>query len=99
MGKWFGQAAEIEKLRAQVRQQEFTIAELRKRIADLEVASLYPETSAEPAPRPVSSYFLTAEERELIAKGQKLAAIQAIRARTDLPLKNAKDLVDGAAAA
>lgn len=82
VGKWFNQAAEIDKLRAEVRRHKATIAHLRAQITS---AGLDP--TGDP-------YEVNMEERALVMAGKKIEAIKRYRERTGAGLKDAKDAID-----
>lgn len=111
MGKWFGQAAEIEALRAenhQLRGQvESLEARLRAAYGEAGIAALSQEAPAPsgggeagPAVPPigVGAVELTETERALVASGRKIAAIKEYRDRTGAGLASAKEAIDEAAA-
>ena len=99
MGKWFGQASEIEELRAENRQLKEQVATLEARLraayADAGITALaapsFPETyAASLAPTTASSPEVSAAEVELLATGPKIAAVKAYKDRTGVSLKEAK---------
>ena len=110
MGKWFGQASEIEELRAEnqrLKEQVATLeARLRAAYADAGVTALAGSTSPAPeaaAPTPVpdtsspaSLPELSAAELQMIAEGRTLYAVKAYRDRTGVGLKTAKAAIDAA---
>ncbi|EEJ53471.1 hypothetical protein HMPREF0578_0392 [Mobiluncus mulieris 28-1] len=85
MGKWFNQAAEIDKLRSEVQRQAAAIEQLRSQLA------------AAGVPAQVDAYGVTAEERELVANGQPVVAIKKFRERTGADLVTAKRAIDSIA--
>jgi putative ribosomal protein L7/L12 len=110
VGKWFGQASEIEELRAEnsrLKEQVATLeARLRAAYADAGVTALAGSTSPAPeaaAPTPVpdtsspaSLPELSAAELQMIAEGRTLYAVKAYRDRTGVGLKTAKAAIDAA---
>ena len=103
MGKWFGQASEIEELRAENRQLKEQVATLEARLraayADAGITALaapsFPETyAASLAPTTASSPEVSAAEVELLATGPKIAAVKAYKDRTGVSLKAAKAAID-----
>ena len=110
MGKWFGQASEIEELRAEnqrLKEQVATLeARLRTAYADAGVTALAgasvptPEAAAPtPVPdtsSPASFPELSAAELQMIAEGRTLKAVKAYRDRTGVGLKTAKAAIDAA---
>ena len=111
MGKWFGQAGEIEALRAenhQLRGQvESLEARLRAAYGEAGITALSQEAPAPsgggeagPAVTPigVGAAELTEAERALVASGRKVAAIKEYRDRTGADLLHAKEVIDEAAA-
>ena len=104
MGKWFGQAAEIEALRAENHQLKGQVASLEARLRAAYGAQEAPSPSgggeAGPTVPPVGVGVaeLTEAERALVASGRKIAAIKAYRDRTGADLLHAKELIDEAAA-
>ena len=110
VGKWFGQASEIEELRAEnsrLKEQVATLeARLRAAYADAGVTALAGSTSPAPeaaAPTPVpdtsspaSFPELSAAELQMIAEGRTLYAVKAYRDRTGVGLKTAKAAIDAA---
>lgn len=82
MGKWFNQAAEIDKLRQEVQRQASIIEQLRSQLA---AAGVVPQ---------VDTYGVTAEERALAANGQPVVAIKKYRERTGADLATAKRAID-----
>ena len=110
MGKWFGQASEIEELRAEnqrLKEQVATLeARLRTAYADAGVTALAgssfpsPEAAAPtPVPdtsSPASLPELSAAELQMIAEGRTLYAVKAYRDRTGVGLKTAKAAIDAA---
>lgn len=111
MGKWFGQAAEIEALRAenhQLRGQvESLEARLRAAYGEAGITALSQEAPAPSGggeagptvpPVGVGVAELTEAERALVASGRKIAAIKAYKDRTGADLLHAKELIDEAAA-
>lgn len=109
MGKWFGQAAEIETLRAENHQLRGQVESLEARLraaygeAGITVLSQEAPTpsgggEAGPAVPPigVGAAELTEAERALVASGRKIAAIKEYRDRTGVSLKQAKAAIDAA---
>ena len=112
MGKWFGQASEIEELRAENRQLKEQVANLEARLratyADAGVSALSgsgafaPEAAAPtpvpatPSPASVSLPELNAVEIQMIAEGRTLNAVKSYRDRTGVDLKTAKAAIDAA---
>ena len=110
MGKWFGQASEIEELRAEnqrLKEQVATLeARLRTAYADAGVTALagssFPSPEAAvPTPvadtsSPASFPELSAAELQMIAEGRTLYAVKAYRDRTGVGLKTAKAAIDAA---
>ena len=110
MGKWFGQASEIEELRAENQRLKEQVAHLEARLraayADAGVTALAGSTSPAPeaaAPTPVpdtsspaSLPELNAVEIQMIAEGRTLYAVKAYRDRTGVGLKTAKAAIDAA---
>ena len=103
MGKWFGQASEIEELRAENRQLKEQVATLEARLraayADAGITALaapsFLETyAASLAPTTASSPEVSAAEVELLATGPKIAAVKAYKDRTGVSLKEAKAAID-----
>ena len=103
MGKWFGQASEIEELRTENRRLKEQVATLEARLraayADAGITALadpsVPETSAASlAPTTASSLEVSAAEMELLATGPKIAAVKAYKDRTGVSLKDAKAAID-----
>ena len=82
MGKWFNQAAEIDRLRDQVKRQAATIEQLR---AQLSAAGVTPAADA---------YGVSEEERSLVAQGRRIEAIKVYRERTGCDLVTAKKAID-----
>ena len=110
MGKWFGQAAEIEALRAenhQLRGQVESLgARLRAAYGEAGITALSQEAPAPSGggeagptvpPVGVGVAELTEAERALVASGRKIAAIKAYKDRTGADLLHAKELIDEAA--
>lgn len=111
MGKWFGQAAEIETLRAENHQLRGQVESLEARLR-----AAYGEAGitvlSQEAPTPsgggeaghavppigVGAAELTEAERALVASGRKIAAIKEYRDRTGADLLHAKEVIDEAAA-
>ena len=112
MGKWFGQASEIEELRAEnsrLKEQVATLeARLRAAYADAGVTALAGSTSPAPeaaAPTPVpapsspasaSLPELNAVEIQMIAEGRMIYAVKNYKDRTGLDLKTSKAAIDAA---
>lgn len=112
MGKWFGQASEIEELRAENRQLKEQVATLEARLraayADAGVTALAGSSSPAPevpAPATVSAATspasaslpeLNAVEIQMIALGRMMNAVKAYRDRTGVDLKTAKAAIDAA---
>ena len=110
MGKWFGQASEIEELRAENQRLKEQVANLEARLraayADAEVTALVgssfsvPEVAASTpvsaTPSPASLPEPNATELQMIAEGRVLNAVKAYRDRTGVGLKTAKAAIDAA---
>lgn len=110
VGKWFGQASEIEELRAEnsrLKEQVATLeARLRAAYADAGVTALAGSSFPSPeaaAPTPVADTSspaslpeLNAVEIQMIAEGRTLNAVKAYRDRTGVDLKTAKAAIDAA---
>ena len=107
MGKWFGQASEIDELRAEnqrLKQQVATLeARLRAAYADAGITALAgpsptPEAAAPTAPPPTAATpsfpELSAAELDMVAAGRKIAAMQSYKGRTGVDLKTAKAAID-----
>lgn len=78
MGKWFEQAAEIQRLREQVQRQRFVIDQLRTQLGGDQV----------------DIYGVSDEERRLVAAGKPIEAIKDYRQRTGADLLTAKTAID-----
>ena len=109
MGKWFGQAAEIEALRAenhQLRGQvESLEARLRAAYGEAGITTLSQEAPAPSGggeagptvpPVGVGVAELTEAERALVASGRTVEAVKAYKDRTGVSLKQAKAAIDAA---
>ena len=110
VGKWFGQASEIEELRAEnqrLKEQVATLeARLRTAYADAGVTALAgssfpsPEAAAPtPVPdtsSPASLPELNAVEIQMIAEGRVIYAVKNYKDRTGVDLKTAKAAIDAA---
>lgn len=110
MGKWFGQASEIEELRAEnsrLKEQVATLeARLRAAYADAGVTALAGSTSpapeaAVPTPVPATSSpaslpELNAAEIQMVAEGRMIYALKTYKDRTGVDLKTAKAVIDAA---
>jgi len=110
VGKWFGQASEIEELRAEnqrLKEQVATLeARLRAAYADAGVTALAgssfpsPEAAAPtPVPdtsSPASLPELNAVEIQMIAEGRVIYAVKNYKDRTGVDLKTAKAAIDAA---
>ena len=103
MGKWFGQASEIEELRTENRRLKEQVATLEARLraayADAGITALAvpssPTASADPlAPATASSLEVSDAEMELLATGPKIAAVKAYKDRTGVSLTAAKAAID-----
>ncbi len=103
MGKWFGQASEIEELRTENRRLKEQVATLEARLraayADAGITALAdpssPVSSTDSlAPATASSLEVSAAEMELAATGPKIAAVKAYKDRTGVSLKAAKAAID-----
>ena len=103
MGKWFGQASEIEELRTENRRLKEQVATLEARLraayADAGITALAdpssPISSTDSlAPATASSLEVSAAEMELLATGPKIAAVKAYKDRTGVSLKAAKAAID-----
>lgn len=80
MGKWFQQAAEIERLQAEVKRQALMLEQL--------AAQRSPEHGT------VNVYGVSAQETALVAEGKPIPAIKAYRERTGADLLTAKKAID-----
>lgn len=80
MGKWFDQAREIERLRRENQRLLTLVTQFKNRL-DVEAGD-------------VDVYGVSAEERQLVASGQKVAAIKEYRERTGADLLTAKNAID-----
>ena len=103
MGKWFGQASEIEELRAENRQLKEQVANLEARLraayADARVTALAGSASptfeaaaptpvpGTPSPASASLPELNAVEIQMIAEGRMIYAVKTYKDRTGLDLK------------
>ena len=112
MGKWFGQASEIEELRAENRQLKEQVANLEARLraayADAGITALAGSPSpafeaaaptpvpATPSPASVSLPELNAVEIQMIAEGRMIYAVKNYKDRTGVGLKTAKAAIDAA---
>ena len=107
MGKWFGQASEIEELRAENRQLKEQVANLEARLraayADAGVTALAGSASEAAAPTPVPATSspaslpeLNAVEIQMIAEGRMIYAVKNYKDRTGLDLKTSKAAIDAA---
>lgn len=103
MGKWFGQASEIEELRTENRRLKEQVATLEARLraayADAGITALadpsLPISSTDSlAPATASSLEVSAAEMKLLATGPKIAAVKAYKDRTGVSLKAAKAAID-----
>ncbi len=103
MGKWFGQASEIEELRTENRRLKEQVATLEARLraayADAGITALAdpssPVSSTDSlAPATASSLEVSATEMELLATGPKIAAVKAYKDRTGVSLTAAKAAID-----
>ena len=103
MGKWFGQASEIEELRTENRRLKEQVATLEARLraayADAGITALAdpssPVSSTDSlAPATASSLEVSAAEMELLARGPKIAAVKAYKDRTGVSLTAAKAAID-----
>lgn len=103
MGKWFGQASEIEELRTENRRLKEQVATLEARLraayADAGITALAdpssPASSTDSlAPATASSLEVSAAEMELLATGPKIAAVKAYKDRTGVSLTAAKAAID-----
>ena len=103
MGKWFGQASEIEELRTENRRLKEQVATLEARLraayADAGISALAgpssPVASTDSlAPATASSLEVSDAEMELLATGPKIAAVKAYKDRTGVSLKEAKAAID-----
>ena len=115
MGKWFGQASEIEELRAENRQLKEQVANLEARLraayADAGVTALAGSVSptfeaaaptsvpATSSPASVSLPELNAVEIQMIAEGRMIYAVKSYKDRTGVSLKTAKAAIDAARSA
>ncbi|MDP9800136.1 ribosomal protein L7/L12 [Arcanobacterium wilhelmae] len=82
MGKWFDQAREIERLRAEVVRQREAIERL---LVQMNKAGMRPEKDP---------YAVTTQERALAMQGRQVEAIKAYRVRTGADLVTAKKAID-----
>ena len=99
MGKWFGQAAEIEALRAENHQLRGQVESLEARLrAAYGEAGITALSQEAPAPSGGGEAELAEAERALVASGRKIAAIKEYRDRTGADLLHAKEVIDEAAA-
>ena len=105
MGKWFGQASEIEELRNENRRLKDQVATLEARLraayADAGITALADPSSPiastdSLAPATASSLEVSDAEMELLATGPKIAAVKAYKDRTGVDLKTAKAAIDAA---
>ena len=103
MGKWFGQASEIEELRTENRRLKEQVATLEARLraayADAGITALADPSSPiastdSLAPATASSLEVSDAEMELLATGPKIAAVKAYKDRTGVSLKAAKAAID-----
>ena len=103
MGKWFGQASEIEELRTENRRLKEQVATLEARLraayADAGITALAdpssPTASTDSlAPATASSLEVSAAEMELLATGPKIAAVKAYKDRTGVSFTAAKAAID-----
>lgn len=103
MGKWFGQASEIEELRTENRRLKEQVATLEARLraayADAGITALADPSLPVPstdslAPATASSLEVSAAEMELLATGPKIAAVKAYKDRTGVSLTAAKAAID-----
>lgn len=103
MGKWFGQASEIEELRTENRRLKEQVATLEARLraayADAGITALAdpssPVSSTDSlAPATASSLEVSDAEMELLATGPKIAAVKAYKDRTGVSLMAAKAAID-----
>lgn len=103
MGKWFGQASEIEELRTENRRLKEQVATLEARLraayADAGITALAdpssPTASADPlAPATASSLEVSDAEMELLATGPKIATVKAYKDRTGVSLTAAAHIRD-----
>ena len=115
MGKWFGQAFEIEELRAENQRLKEQVAHLEARLraayADAGVTALAGSASptfeaAGPTPVPAPSSpasaslpELNAVEIQMIAEGRMINAVKNYKDRTGLDLKTSKAAIDAARSA
>jgi len=115
VGKWFGQASDIEELRAEnqrLKEQVATLeARLRTAYADAGVTALAGSASptfeaAAPTPVPAPSSpasaslpELNAVELQMIAEGRMIYAVKNYKDRTGLDLKTSKAAIDAARSA
>ena len=98
MGKWFGQASEIEELRAENSRLKEQVATLEARLAGS--TSPAPEAAA-PTPVPATSSpaslpELNAVEIQMVAEGRVIYAVKNYKDRTGVDLKTAKAAIDAA---
>ena len=103
MGKWVGQASEIEELRTENRRLKEQVATLEARLraayADAGISALAgpssPVSSTDSlSPATASSLEVSAAEMELLATGPKIAAVKAYKDRTGVSLTAAKAAID-----
>lgn len=85
MGKWFGQANEIEELRTENRRLKEQVATLEARLR-----AAYADAGITALANPSSPTAST----ELLATGPKIAAVKAYKDRTGVSLKAAKAAID-----
>ena len=80
MAKWFQQAAEIDRLRAEVKRQALLLEQLKLKVV--------PEQAG------VDIYGVSADERALVTAGKPISAIKLYRERTGADLLTAKKAID-----
>ena len=106
MGKWFGQASEIEELRTENRRMELLatgpkIAAVKAYKDRTGVSLKAAKAAIDAVPVPTSSIVstgleLTHAERQMVADGRPVSAIKAYRDRTGVDLRTAKAAIDAA---
>ena len=80
MAKWFQQAAEIDRLRAEVKRQAQLLEQLSQKLGSDQAG--------------MDIYGVSTEELALIAEGKQIPAIKHYRERTGADLVTAKNAID-----